>query len=116
MGIKSGFMLLTFVFFVLPLQANDHRHDQADLKETLFREVSSEHSPLSYTAARKALFQELFLGEDAKGYYVVGVYCQDKIYPFNGEHPNGRLPDHTFLNTEHTWPQSKASPRFSKGT
>lgn len=58
------------------------------------------------------MFNEIYLKQDAKGYYVEDVYCQSKQYPFGGQHPNGRIPDHETFNTEHTWPQSKFSTRF----
>ena len=85
------------------------------IKDSLFKEARRGHRSFNYTEARKRIFNDLDLKQDAKGYYIEGVYCQNKHYPFNGEHPNGRIPDHSELNTEHTWPQSKFTTGFKKG-
>lgn len=85
------------------------------LKEILFQEARSGHRHFSYNEARKRIFNELHLNQDSEGYFIEGVYCLKKIYPFGGKHPEGRIPDHTKINTEHTWPQSKFSSRFGKG-
>src|SRR5690606_11095295 len=84
------------------------------LNETLFREAKANHSSCYYADARKKMFNELDLEKDSTGYYIAGVYCHSQHYPFAGQHPNGRLPDHNQFNTEHTWPQSKFSRRFRK--
>ncbi len=108
--------ILIFTLLILfPLKGNT-RVAAGDLKEELFRQTSSTHRSFSYKEARRKLFNELHLEKDDHGYYVVGVYCLDKNYPFNGEHPGNRLPDASILNTEHTWPQSKFSSAFPKET
>lgn len=84
------------------------------LKDQLHRETSQRHKSFSYSEARKILFNEVHLAEDARGFYIPGVYCQKKHYPFGGAHPGNRLPNHTVFNTEHTWPQSKFTRRFPK--
>lgn len=65
---------------------------------------------LGYTAARKVLFGKIHLEQNEQGrFYVRDVYCQESFA--NGVGPN-RIPNHTELNCEHTWPQSKFTGRF----
>lgn len=86
-----------------------------DLKEELYQEASHGQISLSYDGARVKLFNEIYLEKDSDGYYVKGVYCEDKYYLYHAaEIPNGHLPDPKYMNTEHTWPQSKFSNRFNK--
>ncbi len=59
------------------------------------------------------MFNDIYLKKDAQGYYIEGVYCLEKYYPFNGSAPGARLPNPAAFNTEHTWPQSKFSKLFS---
>lgn len=110
---KEWILILSF-FFVFPLSARTFV--QLDLKEELHQQTSSQHRSYSYKEARRKLFNELHLEKDSRGYFVKGVYCLNNNYPFNGEHPGNRLPDASIINTEHTWPQSKFSSRFSKET
>lgn len=106
---KTFFIILSFIFISNFTLA-------ATLKENLFLQTKTGQVTFSYDAARKIMFNEIYLEKDATGYYVEDVYCQKKLYPFNGQHPNGRLPNHENINTEHTWPQSKFSDNFPKGT
>jgi deoxyribonuclease I len=112
LGMNIERILIILVFFVMPLQARTLHSD--DLKEELHRKASQGHRSFNYKEARKILFNELHLEKDSRGYFVSGVYCLDKLYPFNGEFPGDRLPDASYLNTEHTWPQSKFSRAFPK--
>ena len=65
---------------------------------------------LGYTAARKVLFGKLHLNQTEQGsYYVKDVYCQEQFR--HGVGPD-RIPNHTEINCEHTWPQSKFTGRF----
>lgn len=107
-------ILTLVVSFVIPLQAFSLSSD--GLKEELHRQTSAGHRSYSYKEVRRIMFNELHLEKDSKGYFVSGVYCLDKVYPFGGEFPNNRIPDASVINTEHTWPQSKFSSRFPKGT
>ncbi len=73
---------------------------------------------IPYRAARKKLFGYLHLEQSGGEYYVLDVYCQ-KIYGQtefpDGESPGpGRIPSPKFINTEHTWPQSRFSKHFPK--
>lgn len=108
---KEWILILSF-FFVFPLEARTYV--QLDLKEELHQQTSSKHHSFSYKEARRKLFNELHLEKDAKGYFVKGVYCLNNVYPFQGQHPNGRIPDASIVNTEHTWPQSKFSSTTPK--
>ncbi len=67
---------------------------------------------LGYTAARKILFGKLHLEQTEQGrYYVQDVYCRKQYTESIGVGPD-RIPNHSELNCEHTWPQSKFSSRF----
>lgn len=86
-----------------------------DLREELYLDASRGQRSLSYDEARIKLFNDLYLEKDPQGYFIQGVYCQDKYYHYKaGETPSTRLPDPVRMNTEHTWPQSQFSGRFSK--
>lgn len=70
---------------------------------------------LGYRGARKVLFGKLHLEEDANGYYIKDVYCRKKISSSQTQIGPNIIPNHTLINCEHTWPQSKFSGRFEKG-
>lgn len=70
---------------------------------------------LGYRGARKVLFGKLHLEEDSNGYYIKDVYCRKKITNSQTQIGPNTIPNHTLLNCEHTWPQSKFSRRFEKG-
>lgn len=101
----KGFFLL-FILWLPSAFASD------PLRDELHDYSKSHHKSLSYTRAREALFNKLYLEKDERGHFIRGVYCQEKYYPFNGNHPKNRIPDHNIFNTEHTWPQSKFTNRF----
>ncbi len=66
-------------------------------------------NPLGYKRGSKpALFGDIDLERDEKGYFVKDVYCNYKIR--NRVGPN-RIPANNIMNTEHTWPQSKGAKR-----
>ena len=106
--------LISFLFVIFStslIAATD-----ADLKMELFKRASQGHKSFSYKEARVIMFNEIYLEQDKQGYYIQDVYCEDRLYPFGGQNPSGRIPDPRHLNTEHTWPQSKFSSRFNEGT
>tara|TARA_R110000868_G_scaffold246448_2_gene503094 strand:- start:1319 stop:2176 length:858 start_codon:yes stop_codon:yes gene_type:complete len=112
---------------------NDLRND--DLKHEIFKVLDMKHvggknedilvnncsqakgrcysqRVLGYTAARKILFGKLHLEQTERGnFYVKDVYCRVNYDDRIGVGPD-RIPNHTELNCEHTWPQSKFSSRF----
>lgn len=76
------------------------------------------HIKHSYKKARKLLFGYLHLKQMRKNYQIVTTYCRqvvtnDDLPPSN---PLGefKIPSHTVLNTEHSWPQSFFSQQESK--
>lgn len=70
------------------------------------------HHPLtSYSQARKYIMQRVHLKQDNSGYYVEDVYCHIDFRKQIG--PN-RMPSHTDINIEHTWPQSRFNTTQSK--
>lgn len=69
---------------------------------------------LSYRHARKELFGKLHLKRNSRGYYIKDVYCNE-IFTESDRVGRGQIPSHTKINTEHTWPQSKFTGRFSRG-
>ncbi len=66
---------------------------------------------VGYDKARTILFGEIYKLKDAQGTYVKDVYCGKNFY-FKNADATGSM--HTEINIEHTWPQSKFSPRFEK--
>lgn len=85
-------------------------------KEELFDRAKAGHNVLTYNDARKALFNKIYIKQDAQGYFVTDVYCATRFGLQAGDVTNGRLPDSSTLNTEHTWPQSKFSKLTSAST
>lgn len=75
------------------------------------------HQVIGYDAARRFLLGDYYLVPVGSAYGVRDVYCDRVIQPeeFRGEAPRpGRVPDHTVVNVEHTWPQSEFSRGFLK--
>ena len=84
-----------------------------ELKEEIHRSVA-DHVSLSYLQARVKMFNELYLEKDEKGFFNKDVYCSTKHYRvFSQQIPSEEIPDHTVMNTEHTWPQSRFTKNFS---
>ncbi len=80
--------------------------------ENCYRHVSH-----GYREARAKLFGHLHLEKSSREYSLVGVYCEKRYFSsdFNGQAigPN-RIPDHSVINAEHTWPQSRFTRSFPK--
>lgn len=86
-----------------------------ELKTELHKLTASQHVSLSYKAARVKMFNVIYLEKDDRGYYNTDVYCQTKYYrDFKGELPDSEIPEHTIMNTEHTWPQSKFNEQMNE--
>ncbi len=69
------------------------------------------HTSVGYDRARKIMFGELDTLRDAKGTYVLDVYCGKKFY-FNNVDEVSNM--HDRVNIEHTWPQSKFNGNYPK--
>ncbi len=69
------------------------------------------HTVVGYDRARKIMFGELDTLKDAKGTYVLDVYCGQKFY-FNNLDEVSNM--HSFVNIEHTWPQSRFNGNYPK--
>lgn len=104
----KNLFFLTFLFSTI-------LHAQTS-KDELHLTAKAGHQEFSYSAARKALFNEIYLETDGSGYFVNDVYCNEKFKINSGDIANGRLPDSTEMNTEHTWPQSKFTHLFPSNT
>lgn len=109
--LKHSISMTNFILILL-LSVSSALAGKGDLKYELFLEAKRNQRSFNYTEARVRLFNKIYLEQDEKGYYIQGVYCQKKHYPFGGSAPRNRLPNHEVFNTEHTWPQSKFSPHF----
>jgi endonuclease I len=85
------------------------------LKASLRNAISdSQRIDISYKEARRHLFGDIHLERDTNGkYFVQDKYCNLK---FNSSHRVGpkQIPDAKYINCEHTWPQSRFNPEFSK--
>ena len=66
---------------------------------------------VNYREAREIIMQKLHLKKDVSGFYVSDVYCNLRARRSVGPH---KMPSHTVINIEHTWPQSRFSKKFSK--
>lgn len=81
------------------------RNDLADL-------AKEGHRPLtSYSQARKYVMQRIHLKQDKNGYFVKDVYCR-KV--FRKKISPNSMPNHSDINIEHTWPQSRFNKRQSR--
>lgn len=103
--------------FERPLLAkilNSTHSSQAGKLDTISSNCSGtcyKHVSVGYEAARKIMFGELDKLQDAKGTYVLDVYCGKKFY-FNNLEEVGSM--HDRVNIEHTWPQSRFNGSFPK--
>ncbi len=75
---------------------------------------------LGYNGARVHLMGHYYLVEDHGSYGVRDLYCDsvkmaDEFKGKAGPGPD-KLPDANVINVEHTWPQSKFSGKFDRGT
>lgn len=104
--------LIIFFIFALSQSSFSRGYVELDLKEELFLDIQEHQLDLSYKQARHYLFNNIYLEKDAEGYYNRGVYCPDEVY-YRGSDVPATLPDPRYMNTEHTWPQSKFSRDFS---
>jgi endonuclease I len=78
--------------------------------------VISKHATLSYKMARRYLFGQIHLRQSTNGSYeLTDVYCQNTYDKSDGIGPH-EIPNHTVINCEHTWPQSRFSSHHSKNT
>lgn len=90
--------------------------------EELITELQSEtskfHRVLGYNRARTVMMGQIYLDQQNGDYKIQDVYCLKDFTnsDFNDGKGLGphRIPDNTVLNTEHTWPQSRFSGRFSR--
>ncbi len=80
----------------------------------------AKHTAYGYDRARKFLFGKFYLVQtnNEGGNGIKEMYC-DRVYignDFNkGPRPGTNvIPDHTVINVEHTWPQSKFSGLYPK--
>ncbi len=79
----------------------------ADLLNFVGNVSHKKFKPLGYRkGSRRALFTEIDLDYDKKGYFIKDVYCNYKIR-LRAEH--NKFPPNSIINVEHTWPQSKGS-------
>ena len=78
----------------------------------------TQHRAVGYPTARKLIMGGLFLVREAGGGYgIEELYCDRTVG--RAELPGepigpGQLPDHRYLNVEHSWPQSQFSRRYLK--
>ena len=68
---------------------------------------------LGYDGARKILFGQIHLENENGKYFIKDVYC-NKVFAGPGEVGPGAIPNHSKINCEHTWPQSKFSRLYPK--
>ncbi len=104
----SSIIKATFITATLLFSFNSFALKWDTQRKNMKKLVLEGHKALtSYTNARKHIMQKLHLGNDTWGYYVKDVYCNERIRQKVGPK---KMPSHTVINVEHTWPQS----RFNK--
>ncbi len=80
----------------------------------LKKKCLSHRTDIDYKEARRIIFGNLYLKTTLFGkYYINDKYCETRYDSSDGVGPN-KIPDHTKLNCEHTWPQSRFNKEFSK--
>jgi deoxyribonuclease-1 len=75
------------------------------------------HEMVGYDDAREILFGELYLTKKNGSYAIPDLYCERILGSEDLDGAvigPGKIPDHRYLNTEHTWPQSDFSRRYVK--
>ena len=76
-----------------------------EMREEIKEMAQDGHNPYhSYEQARKYIMQQVHLRQDSNGYFVKDVYCKIK---YRKKVAPDRMPDHRYLNIEHTWPKSR---------
>ena len=81
-----------------------------DLKWELFDAINRGKRSIGYKRAKLFLLtdERFHLKRDSRGeFYIHSVYCQRDFTNKDTAIGPGQLPNHTVLNIEHTWPQSK---------
>lgn len=94
--------------------ANIQKSQNKELVDSLYKAISNNKS-LSYKQARTYLFGQIYLEESNGQYFINDTYCEKKFGENIGVGPN-EIPDHTKLNCEHTWPQSRFNSRQNSRT
>lgn len=104
-SIRITFILLSAANFAFGAVLWDE--NRVNLKKS----VVKNHRPIQdYRYSREVVMQKIHLEKDNQGYFVEDVYCHQT---FRNVGPN-RMPEHTNVNIEHTWPQSRFSRAESK--
>ncbi|MCT4642936.1 MAG: endonuclease [Bacteriovoracaceae bacterium] len=82
-----------------------------DYRVALKKLTTKSHQPLiDYSRSRRIIIQNVHLKSDNRGYFVKDVYCNEYVRKVSPT----KMPSHTIINIEHTWPQSRFSRKFSK--
>lgn len=106
---RKTFELLTKKHIQIPTGSDELAdHCKNNIKANCYGQIS-----LGYTRARKVLFGRIHLQKENGSYFLKDVYCERKFK--SAQLGPNRIPDHTKINCEHTWPQSKFSGLFPKG-
>jgi len=108
----SNIIKATFITATLLFSFNSFALKWDTQRKNMKKLVLEGHKALtSYTNARKHIMQKLHLGNDTWGYYVKDVYCNERVRQKVGPK---KMPSHTVINVEHTWPQSRFNKSKSK--
>ena len=88
-----------------------------ELKNHLYQAIKkNHHTVLSYYDSRKELFGVIHLEKDQQGEpYLLDIYCLER-YNRSAGVGHRKVPNHTIVNTEHVWPQSRFSSSYPRRT
>lgn len=109
--------LKTALFTVLNSyhQIQDNAPDTLDcLPEKNNDQKCHRQKMLTYKEAREYLFGQIHLKRDKNGYYVKEIYCEEKVTESMDKIGPKSIPTQKYINTEHSWPQSKFATNFPR--
>lgn len=106
--------------FVLESAHVKKENGMDDIVSTCGNKNCYRHVSLGYDTAREYLLGNFYLVSEGGGQYgLKDVYCNTvrSSSEFGSNPPEpGSIPSATVVNTEHTWPQSRFSGRYNRGT
>jgi deoxyribonuclease-1 len=109
--------LIRHLQFILRGQHSSEAGGYESIEKQCSGKSCYQHVAVGYDKARIFMMGSYYLVRQGKSYALPDMYCggfkTEEDFPSNPPAPN-TIPNANILNTEHTWPQSKFSQRYSK--